>query len=263
MKIQFNKFDKLNIRIIALIILIYSFNKKIIHNKALELPYKILELLPYKVNNDIIPDIVICPGGRYGAYHLGICHYIKNKFDISNKKIVGFSVGSWNSLFMAINKKYDNECLRKIFKIKSKKISELLKKTKDVIDEYKIDDYNLKNIYIASTTIKGLTIYNNFLTLDDVTRCCTSSSFIPYLTYNDMFYFYKNKLSFDGGMYCKKYIKSQTSNPLVITYKMFGRYQNMNILKDITNKTKPSPYQLYIKGYNDAIKNHDYLEKFF
>ena len=150
------------------------------------------------------------------------------------------------------------------FEIKSNKIPDLLKKTKDTIECYKINDYNLKYIYIASTTKEGLTLYNNFLTLEDLTRCCMASSFIPYLTYNDMFYFYKNKLSFDGGMYCKKYINSKKkTNPLVITYKMFGRYQNMNILKDITNKTKPSSYQLYIKGYNDAIKNHDYLEEFF
>jgi hypothetical protein len=262
MKNKFNKF----IKIISVIVLIYIFNKNTIHNKGLELPYKMLEFLPYKVNNDIIPDIIICPGGRYGAYHLGICHYIKNNFNISNKKIVGFSVGSWNSLFMAIDNKYNNESLRKIFRIKSKKIPDLLKKTKDSIECYTINDYNLKNIYIASTTIEGLTIYNNFLTLDDVTRCCTASSFIPYLTYNDMFYFYKNKLSFDGGMYCKKYINSKKTsnpNPLVITYKMFGRYENMNILKDLTNKTKPSSYQLYIKGYNDAIKNHEYLKSFF
>jgi len=90
----------------------------------------------------------------------------------------------------------------------------------------------------------------------------TASSFIPYLTYNDMFYFYKNKLSFDGGIYCKKYIKTVPSS-LVITYKMFGRYENMNILKESIKKEKPSNYNLYIKGYHDARKNHVYFEKYF
>jgi len=151
-------------------------NKKIknkIQNKLLEIPYKILEYLPYKITNNIIPDIVICPGGRYGIYQLGICHYIKNNFDITNKKIVGFSAGSFNSLFMSIKKHHDNECLRKIFKINSKKISTILKETNTIIEEYDLSEYNIENIHIASTTKNGLVIYNNFLTIQDVTRCCT------------------------------------------------------------------------------------------
>jgi hypothetical protein len=261
----------INLKYIGMIFLIFILNtKKIkdkIQNKLLEIPYKLLEYIPYKVTNNIHADIIICPGGRYGAYHLGICHYIKNNFDISNKKILGFSVGSWNSLFMVINKKYDHEILRKIFKIKSKKMTELLKKTKQAVEDYDINEYNMKYIYIGTTTTNGLVIHNNFLTLDDVTRCCIASSFIPYLTYNDMFYFYKNKSSFDGGMYCKKYINSKnittSTSPLVITYKMFGRYAHINILKDVANKTKPDSYQLYIKGYRDSINNHVYFEKYF
>ena len=106
-----------------------------------------------------------------------------------------------------------------------------MKNTKLLIEKYNITDFNVENIYIASTTLNGLIIYNNFLTIQELTRCCTASSFIPYLTYNDIFYFYKNRLSVDGGVYCKKYLKSLPSTTLIISFKMFGRYKNMNIFK--------------------------------
>jgi hypothetical protein len=78
--------------------------------------YKII----YESNNSKqheIPDIVISPGGRYGMYALGICHYVKNNFNINDKKILGFSSGSWNGLFMCMKQKYLNNALRKAFKI--------------------------------------------------------------------------------------------------------------------------------------------------
>ena len=221
------------------------------------------DLLPYKVTNHVIPDILISPAGRYGSYQLGICHYIKNNFDIKNKKILGFSAGSWNTVFLTMNEKYDNECLKKLFKIKTKKITGILNHTKTIVEEYKITDFNIENIYIASSTLNGLVIYNKFITIEDLTRCCTASSFIPYLTYNDIFYFYKNKFSIDGGIYCKKYIKTLPSTTLIISFKMFGRYQNMNIFKEMIKKNKPSSYSLYIKGYHDASLHHSYFEKYF
>lgn len=237
----------------------YKFSKMFIKPKMSYLS----DLLPYKVTNNIIPDILISPGGRYGTYQLGICHYIKNNFDIKNKKILGFSAGSWNTLFMAIDKKYDNKCLNELFQIKTKKITGIMKNTKMIIEKYNITDFDAENIYIASSTLNGLIIYNDFLTIQDLTRCCIASSFIPYLTYNDIFYFYKNRLSLDGGIYCKKYIKTLPSSTLVISFKMFGRYQNMNIFKEIIKKNKPSNYNLYINGYHDARKNHSYFEKYF
>ena len=44
---------------------------------------------------------------------------------------------------------------------------------------------------------------------------------------------------------------------------MFERYKNINMLHEIIKKNKPSIYQLYITGYHDALKHHDYLKKFF
>ena len=211
-------------------------------------------------------DIVISPGGRYGMYNLGICHYIKNHFDIKNKKIIGFSAGSWNALFMSINKEYMNDILRKTFKLNKDNLPNMLKKSKNIVDEYNIQDFDIKNVYIGTSVCNlfynQLVIHNNFLTIEDATRCCISSSFIPFLTCNDLFYFYKNKLSFDGGLFYKKYIKTLPSTTLVIGFKMFGRHTNQQIYKELYKKNKISVYQLYIKGYHDASKHHKYFENF-
>ena len=220
--------------------------------------------LIYEINTDnIIPDIVISPGGRYGMYSLGICHYIKNNFDITNKKIIGFSSGSWNGLFMTMKKEYINDALKKAFRIKNENIPNILKKTINVVQEYNINDFNIQNLYIGSTHFNKHIIHNNFITLDEVIRCCVSSSFIPFVTYNDLFYFYKNKLSFDGGFYYKNYIKTLPSTTLIISFRMFGRHKNLNIFTEKIKKNKPSAYQLYIKGYHDASKHHDYFAKYF
>lgn len=210
-----------------------------------------------------IPDIVISPGGRYGMYSLGICHYVKNHFNIKNKKIVGFSSGSWNALFMCMKKKYINDALREAFKINNVSITTMLKKTINIIKNYNIKQFNINNLYIGSCHFNKHIIYNKFITLDDVVRCCISSSFVPFLTYNDIMYFYKNKLSFDGGFYYKNYKKTLPSTTLIISFKMFGRHKNINLIKERLKKNKPSAYQLYIKGYNDALKNHAYFEKYF
>jgi hypothetical protein len=236
----------------------------------LKLPYRIIEKIPYKVTNHIDADIVLCPSGRYGAYQAGICHYIKNNFDIKHKKILGFSAGSLNAIFMAIKKEHNNDCLKQLFSIKSKKIPTILKKTIHVIESYDINEYNMENIYIGVSTINGLIIHNNFITIQDITRCCLASSFVPYITHNDILYFYKNNLSLDGGIYHKKYLESiieksviqNQSQTLVIKFTMFGRYENINIFNELLKKNKPSTYQLYITGYHDAKENHDYFKKF-
>ena len=107
---------KINFKIAFILFLLICVKHKI---KSFKIDY-ISKLIPYKVTNHVIPDIVICPSGRYGAYQLGICHYIKNNFNIENKKILGFSAGSLNAVFLSIKKEHNNECLKQLFKIKSK-----------------------------------------------------------------------------------------------------------------------------------------------
>lgn len=238
-----------------------SIKNKILHN-ILNIPLNMMEKIPYKVTNHVNADIVICPSGRYGAYQLGICHYIKNNFDIKHKKILGFSAGSLNAMFLSIHKEHDNDCLKQFFKIKSKKIPMLLKKSLHVIESYGINDYDIENTYIGVSTTNGLVIHNKFMTMQDITTCCIASSFVPYLTHNDIFYFYKNSLSMDGGIYCKQYLKTMNeSNCLIIKFTMFGRYKNINMFNEVLKKTKPSTYDLYLTGYHDAQVNHAYFEK--
>jgi len=215
------------------------------------------------ISPKIIPDIVISPGGRYGMYSLGICHYIKNNFNIKNKKIVGFSSGSWNGLFMCMKKKYLNHALREGFKLNNTSVPIMLKKTIQLVKNYKINQFNINNLYIGSCHFNKHIIYNNFITIDDVIRCCISSSFVPFMTYNDIIYIYKNKISFDGGFHYKNYKKTLPSSTLIISFRMFGRYKYSNMVTEKFNKNKPSAYQLYIKGYSDAVKNHAYFEKYF
>ena len=231
----------------------------LIYIKKRYFQYKLI----YHTKRHEIPDIVISPGGRYGMYTLGICHYIKNNFDIKHKKIVGFSSGSWNGLFMCMKKKYLNNALREGFKINNISVPNMLKKTINIVKKYKINQFNINNLYIGTCNFNKHIIYNNFITIDDAIRCCVSSSFVPFMTYNDIMYIYKNKLSFDGGFYYNNYKKSLPSSTLIISFRMFGRYKNSNIITEKFNKNKPSAYQLYIKGYSDAVKNHDYFEKYF
>jgi hypothetical protein len=211
----------------------------------------------------LIPDIVISPGGRYGMYALGICHYIKNNFNIKDKKIVGFSSGSWNGLFMCMKKKYINDALRQAFKINNVTVPIMLKKTINIVKKYNINKFNINNLYIGSSHFNKHIIYNNFLSIDDAVRCCISSSFVPFMTYNDIIYIYKNKLSFDGGFYYNNYKKTLPPSTLIISFRMFGRYKSSNMFTEKLKKNKPSAYQLYIKGYSDAVKNHHYLDSYF
>lgn len=243
-------------------------NKFLIITILLFLLY-ITHVKPYVVEYihvPVVPDIVISPGGRYGMYNLGICHYVKQTFDIKNKHIVGFSAGAWNALFMCMDKDLMDDFVRKsfnIFEMEKEPISNMLKKTIKVIEQYDIKQFDVEHLHVGTSQINKTTIFNKFLTIDDIIRACIASSFIPFLTYNDLFYFYKNISSIDGGLYYSKYIKKLPSTTLRIHYKMFGRHTDKNIFKDIVDKSSPPPYQLYIKGYHDAIKHHDYFAKYF
>jgi len=222
-------------------------------------------LFNYKIQTDVIPDIVISGGGKFGFYNLGICHYIRNHFDITNKKIVGFSSGSWASLILTIKKELINEFLNKTFLIdKNTKVNVLLDKLGDICSEYFIDDFDLTNTWVAVTNItkKQLFFYNEFITIDDCVRCCKSSSFIPLITSKNSLSFYKGDLSVDGALMYKKYKKTLTSNPLIISHKMFGRNKHNQMYKEIYKRTSIDFYTSYIKGYNDASKNHKYFQDY-
>ncbi len=234
--------------------------------------FMILIFFIYKIKTvtfkpiEIQPDIIYNTGGYYGFYQLGVCHYIKNNFDYKNKIALGISAGSWINLFMSLDHNKSNHFLNNVFKNipHDCPINKLPKLFKTIIQDYKFEDFNTSNMNIAVSDIgnRKLNVYNNFLTLDEIIRCCTASSFVPFITYKDLFYFYKNKLSFDGGLLKRFYLNHiDTEKTLIIKYNMFNRF-NWYPLKSFF-KPKYSFYELYIVGYNDAIKNHDYLEKYF
>jgi hypothetical protein len=224
----------------------------------------------YHLKKDVIidfnPDIILSPGGYNGFYELGICHYIKNNFTFDDKKILGISAGSWAGLFLCLNKENSNECLKNIFKQINKccplhKMSSIFKKG---IKKYKYSDFNISNLHIGMTDLfnKNMYIHKHFLSKDDCVKACIGSSFVPYLTYNDLLYFYNNKCVVDGGFFYKNYMKNIDKNKiLVINSKLFR--PNYNVKGDNYigfKKPKMNLYDLYLLGYSNARNNHKYLK---
>jgi predicted patatin/cPLA2 family phospholipase len=209
-------------------------------------------------------DIILAPGGIKGSYTIGICNYIKNHFDITNKKIVGFSAGSINNLYMNIIREKDVHFLRTLIQIKlNNNIKKFLKNIIDSIDrEFTDKDFNFNHIHTGVCHSDGMTIYNKFLNLKDALDCCVSSSFIPFITSKDIFCFYKYKLCLDGGVCYHEYKEKRRENTLVINHYMFKRYKKPKIRFHGMTTKNVNPYQMYLYGYHDARKNHDYFLKY-
>jgi hypothetical protein len=141
-------------------------------------------------------------------------------------------------------------------------LPKLLEQTLYDINCQDIDISNI-NIMVSNMNDFKLEVYNKFLSLDDLIRCCMASSFIPLITYKDIIYFYKNKLSIDGMLLKKFYLNNVDPNKtLVIKFDMFGRLKKNKIYKSLIKPGK-SLYELYILGYHDAQKHHSYLQRYF
>lgn len=239
-------------KILIIIIISYIVIKRI---------YKGIKNKKYKVPK-CDADIVIAPCGIRGTYTAGICHYLKNHFILTDKKIVGFSSGSINNLFINLHNEKNNEFLKSLMKNKlNNDIKGYLKKTiQSIHSEFTEKDFNLNGINIGVCHSDGLHIYNNFLNLKDALDCCMSSSFIPFITYKDLLYFYKYKLSLDGGLFYRSYIKNNHS--LIINHYMFNRYNVPHMHISGIRTKNVNVYQMYINGYNDARNNHDYFLKY-
>lgn len=224
----------------------------------------------YKPTINLIrnPDIVLSPGGLLGFYVLGICHYIKNNYNIDNKNIIGFSAGALNTIFLSLDKKYDILFLKELFKLNlhgTMPLPYILNKTIHLMNNmFNIDNFNMTNKYIAVTSdYTRLDGYNKFLNVTDMTKCCISSSFIPLITYRDIFYFYNGKCSLDGGLFYYKYKKQIKSRKILwLNYKLFKRYNKYNIPGYSLLCKNYSIYELYRLGYNDAVKNKSILDTY-
>lgn len=232
-----------------------------------------LILLKYKMvatkmkHHNFKPDIIISPCGFYGIYNLGICHYIKNNFNIKNKNIAGLSSGSFNSIFMCLNKKSSNKMLLELFRINNLYSKNIMKYTKHLLDSMKdnirIDDIKNKNLYIGLSHPNDLIFYTNFNSIEQLLQCCMGSSFIPGITNKKLIYFYKGRYTMDGAFWYKYYKKHiDNEKTLIISPKIFNRYCRRNVLFDSLFNKKLNLYQLYLNGYRDAQKNHNYFKRF-
>lgn len=218
-----------------------------------------------KITSYVKPDIIISPSGYYGFYTLGICHYIKKHFSIENKKISGFSSGSFNGLYLTMNnKKKNNKLLKLLLKMgKYNNLNEMAIHFKNkFIHKFKLNDFN-NNLYIGLSHINKLGIYNEFNDIEELINCCYGSSFIPYVTMKKTIYIYNKKLTLDGMIYYKKFKNSlKNENILFISPKMFGRYTKSLTIRNLI-KPKCGINKLFLLGYTDAKQHHNLLKSYF
>jgi|TARA_B110000114_G_C14990550_1_gene356383 hypothetical protein len=228
---------------------------------------KYLYYFNIKVDIKCSPDIIINPGGNMGFYNLGICHYIKNHYDISNKVVHGFSSGSINSIFLALNKKYDNLFLSKLFSLNlntNMKLSYLMSETIKIMNDINIKELDMKNKYIITlNNLNTIKANNIFLNKESLINCCKSSCFIPLVSSNQFVNYYDNYLCFDSGFVFKKYKQYIGINKkLFIGYKMFQRFKyTLNGYGLV--KHNYSVYDLYLLGYKDSENNKCLLDYYF
>ena len=215
-----------------------------------------------------LPEIVLGPGGVAGFYSLGISHYLLNHFDVKDKRLVGFSAGSFTLLFMRLSPEKRNSMLQEIFKCNEKSASNAMSHIMDKIETTTtLDDYDLNGISIAVSHPGTIALYDHFITIQQLSRCCKSSSFIPFVTHDSGMDFYNHKLAMDGFFYYKSFLKQYPERPLVISPFMFGRYSNaawdkIKFIFGIHPLKTTSIYQLYLYGYHDARQNHSFFEKY-
>ena len=210
-------------------------------------------------------DMIIGPGGYNGFYILGICHYIRNTYDLTNVKMIGFSAGAITIIFMSLPNMIINDYLRKLFKHEITSDIALLVNNifTDMKNILKYDELDMTNKCIGLTTSSyTLDVYRSFISINDVVNCCQASSFIPMLTHRSPLYYYNGDAYFDGALSYWKLKKSCKKGTLIISYRMFGRYRGC-IANGLTYNKHMSVYNMYMLGYHDAMNNKDYLDTFF
>jgi len=215
-----------------------------------------------------LSDIVIGPGGVQGFYSLGVCHYIVNHFKLSDKSIIGFSSGAFTAMFMRIESDKRNELLRGIFNCYDISNICILKKIIHyLVNNTKLDDYNMELTSVGVSHLDDIHVYNQFLNIEHAVRCCQNSCFVPFITVDNGLQFYNHKIAFDGYLYYNSFLEQYTTRPLIITPRMFGRFNNAFITNllfvfGIHDMKYTTIYQLYLLGYRDASNNHSFFEDY-
>lgn len=211
-------------------------------------------------------NIIIGPGGYYGFYMLGICHYIRNTYNLKDIKMIGFSAGSMAILFMSLSDAIVNDYLRKL--LNHKIDSDLSKLANNIFSHMKEDikykDLELSNKYIGLTTSSyTMDIYHSFISTDDMVNCCQASSFVPMITNQSLLCYYFGNTYFDGALSYWNIKQHCNKKTLIISYKMFGRYSKNKVMTaGLIYEPGMSIYNMYILGYHDALNNKEYLDSF-
>ena len=208
------------------------------------------------INAMVQPFISIQPGGITGFYTLGICSYIKEKYDTSKYNIMGSSSGAWNGLFMVCkDTKFIDKMMVQDF-TQYQGLYEIQKELKlYLLSTYTRDDFELDRLYILTSWYRGLfltpKIYNNFKTLEDAIDCCIASSHIPLITSNKIWKKYDNKLIFDGALFK---IPKKYKNDIIISYDMFDSKLFKSFWSNMIKYNVKNITFLYKEGYSDAIQ---------
>ncbi len=243
------------------------------HNKNnLKLEYN--NITDYYFDNKYLNDkkiINIYPAGLRGFYEMGVCIYIKEKYNIDNYVFSGASAGSWNSLLMSYKGdpvKFKNFILNLDFE-NIKSLFDLQKKLKNkLLSNFKSDDFDFKKIFIGVTLLEKFRfknyIFTDFESLEDALDCIIASSNIPFIT-GKLFYKYKNRLCFDGGFLRDPYIHNPNKN-LLIHPDIFKTnnltYEDINIItNDLFELDYKSLKKLFEKGYSDSIIYDEFIRK--
>ena len=222
--------------------------------------------------------ITISPGGFRGFYMLGLCKYLKENYELKDYVFSGASAGAWNSLFLSL-KENDDDFINYIFDIDYTNVKslQLIEENvkKAVLNNYKTEDFKLDKVYIGTTVWKKFrfrtVIYNDFSDLEDAINCCIGSSHIPFVTGN-LFYKYRNLLTFDGGFSKYPYVDGKYADVHITPSYWEDRKKNklsqpanLNI-KDYTTLFSKKEHDLkimYLQGYKDAKNNRHVLDSLF
>jgi hypothetical protein len=246
------------------------FNTKIFHFLLNNKTFSNNVVINNKINNNKI--ISISPGGYKGFYELGVCKYIKENYNLDNYIFSGASAGSWNSLLLCYKGKFsdiENKLLDNNL-YKTKTIWELEKFIKNkILNEFKTEQFHLDKLFIGATTISGLkttvTIYSNFIDLEDAVNCCVASSHIPFITGGCT---YRNTITFDGGFSREPYLNNGNIvlNITPNIWKDNNKKKYCLKLSDYTTLFSRSEFnfnEMIEQGYRDSYKNKEYLDKIF
>ena len=268
---------------VCALISVHSFS---IHNAMMSF-YKHNSKVPIQLPNlkqvfekDPNKLIISTPGGLFGFYFMGVSSFIKENYDLSDYVFSGASAGAWNSLFLSLNSD-SQPFLDELLDIDIKNIKSIRKLEEQMkcflLENYCEKDFDLKKLYLGVTVFDKcefqLSIYKDFISLDDAVDCCIASSHIPFIT-GGPFCIYRNKFSFDGGFSNYPYLNVLTP-ALIIERNIWNNEEeiedkanvsvincNFENLFDLT-KIDMSIRELYETGYNDSMKNKEILDTIF